>query len=89
MIKKIIFSLTRNISLHKETTQKSIDDKISCFNVYIFLRLDGLVHIDIDEASYRKGHKYLTVILDHARNRDVWLHDGHGKSVLEKLLATT
>ena len=47
-------------------------------------RLDGLVHIGIDETSYRKGHKYITVIVDHDRNRVVWLHDGHGKSVLEK-----
>ena len=47
-------------------------------------RLDGLVHIGIDETSYRKGHRYLTVIVDHDRNRVVWLHDGHGKSVLEK-----
>ena len=47
-------------------------------------RLDGLVHIGIDETSYRKGHRYLTVIVDHDRNRVVWLHDGHGKSLLEK-----
>ena len=42
------------------------------------------MHIGIDETSYRKGNKYLTVIVDHDRNRVVWLHDGHGKSVLEK-----
>ena len=47
-------------------------------------RLDGLVNIGIDETSYRKGHKYLTVIVDHDRNRVVWLHGGHGKSVLAK-----
>lgn len=47
-------------------------------------RLDGLVHIGIDETSYRKGYKYLTVIVDHDKNRVVWLHEGHGKSVLEK-----
>lgn len=47
-------------------------------------RLNGLVHIGIDETSYRKGYRYLTVIVDHDRNRVVWLHDGHGKSVLEK-----
>ena len=47
-------------------------------------RLDGLVHIGIDETSYRKGHKHITVIVDHDSNRVVWLHDGHGKSVLEK-----
>ena len=25
-------------------------------------RIDGLVHIGIDETSYRKGHNYLSVI---------------------------
>ena len=47
-------------------------------------RLDALVHIGIDETSYRKGFKYITVIVDHDRNRVVWLYEGHGKSVLEK-----
>ena len=42
------------------------------------------MQIGIDETTYRKGNKYLTVIGDHDRNRVVWLHDGHGKSVLEK-----
>ena len=47
-------------------------------------RLDRLVHIGIDETSYRKGFKYITVIVDHDRNRVVWIHEEHGKSVLEK-----
>ena len=28
-------------------------------------RLDGLVNIGIDETSYRKGHKYITVVVNH------------------------
>jgi transposase len=28
-------------------------------------RLDGLVHIGVDEISYKKGHHYLTVVADH------------------------
>lgn len=47
-------------------------------------RLDGLVHIGIDETSYRKGHKYITVIVNHDTNSVVWVSDGHGKSVLEQ-----
>lgn len=35
-------------------------------------RLDGLVHIGIDETSYRKGHKYITVIVNHDTNTIVW-----------------
>lgn len=46
-------------------------------------RLDGLVNIGIDETSYRKGHKYITVIVNHDTNSVVWAAKGHGKTVLE------
>lgn len=46
-------------------------------------RLDGLVNIGIDETSYRKGHKYITVIVNHDTNTVVWAAQGHGKTVLE------
>lgn len=45
-------------------------------------RLDGLVEIGIDETSYRKGHKYITVVVNHATNTVVWAHEGHGKAIL-------
>ena len=45
-------------------------------------RLDGLVHIGIDETSYCKGHKYITVIVNHDTNTVVWAANGHGKAVL-------
>jgi transposase len=41
-------------------------------------RLDGLTHIGIDEISYRKHHKYLTIVTDQAESRVVWV--GEGKS---------
>ncbi len=47
-------------------------------------RLNGLVNIGIDETSYRKGHKYITVIVNHDTNTVVWVADGHGKAVLEQ-----
>jgi len=34
--------------------------------------LEGLVRIGIDEISYRRGHKYLTVVVDHDTGRLVW-----------------
>ena len=46
-------------------------------------RLDGLVNIGIDETSYKKGHKYITVIVNHDTNSVVWAPQGHGKTVLE------
>ena len=47
-------------------------------------RLDGLVNIGIDETSYRKGHKYITVVVNHDTNEVVWVADGHGLKVLEQ-----
>lgn len=47
-------------------------------------RLNGLVNIGIDETSYKKGHKYITVIINHDTNTVVWAAKGHGKAVLEK-----
>lgn len=45
-------------------------------------RLDGLKRIGIDETSYKKGHKYITVIVNHDTNTVVWAAQGHGKNVL-------
>ena len=46
-------------------------------------RLDNLVNIGIDETSYRKGHKYITVVVNHDTNSVVWAAQGHGKAVLQ------
>jgi transposase len=35
-------------------------------------RLAGLDRIGIDEVSYRKGHRYLLRVVDHATGRQVW-----------------
>ena len=47
-------------------------------------RLNGLVNIGIDETSYKKGHKYITVVVNHDTNTVVWAAPGHGKKVLEQ-----
>ncbi|MCX4756199.1 ISL3 family transposase [Kitasatospora purpeofusca] len=45
-------------------------------------RLAGLRRVGIDEISYRRGQKYMTVVVDHDSRRVVWMADGHGKDVL-------
>ncbi|HBT94821.1 MAG TPA: hypothetical protein DEB24_01335 [Coriobacteriia bacterium] len=45
-------------------------------------RFDGLIKIGIDETSYKKSHKYMTVVVDHDHNRVVRCGKGHGKEVL-------
>lgn len=44
---------------------------------------DGLTAIGVDETSHRKGHTYITVVVDHERKRVIWAHDGYGKQVLD------
>lgn len=51
-------------------------------------RLSGLVRIGVDETSYRKGHKYMTVVVNHDTGEVVWVHDGHGLKVFEKFFDT-
>ena len=45
-------------------------------------RFDGLVSIGIDETSYKKGHKYMTVVVNHDTASVVWCGRGFGKEVL-------
>lgn len=48
------------------------------------VRFQNLKRIGIDETSYKKGHKYVTVVTDHDTNQVVWVGEGTGKVVLEK-----
>ena len=45
-------------------------------------RLDGLRRIGIDEISYKRGHKYLTVVVDHDTGRLVWAAAGRDEKTL-------
>lgn len=49
-------------------------------------RLEGLRRIGVDETSYKKGHRYMTVVVDHDRGRVVWAAKGHGKRQLNDFL---
>ena len=46
-------------------------------------RLDGLRRIGIDEISYKRGHRYLIVVVDHDRGRLVWAGPGRNDTALE------
>lgn len=45
--------------------------------------LDGLTRIGIDEISYRRGHRYLTVVVDHDSRRLVWAKPGRDRATVE------
>jgi transposase len=46
--------------------------------------LAGLTRIGIDEIAYRKGHRYLTVVIDHDTGRLVWAAEGRNKDTLAR-----
>ena len=45
-------------------------------------RFDNLEKIGIDETSYRKGHKYMTVVVNHDTGKVVWVAPGHELTTL-------
>ena len=47
-------------------------------------RFEGLIRISIDETSYKKGHKYMTVVTNHDTGKVVWCDIGFGKETLSK-----
>lgn len=47
-------------------------------------RFDDLSEIGIDETSYKKGHKYMTVVVNHKTGALIWAAKGHGKETLRK-----
>ena len=46
-------------------------------------RLDGLFRIGVDEISWRKHHKYLTLVIDHDRGCVIWGAKGKDAKTLD------
>jgi transposase len=46
----------------------------------------GLKRIGIDDFSHRRGHRYLTVVVDHDTGRLVWAAPGRDRATVEKFL---
>ncbi len=49
--------------------------------------LAGLARIGIDEISYKKGHRYITVVVDHDTGRLVWAAPGRDRKTLGAFFA--
>jgi transposase len=45
-------------------------------------RFEGVRRIGVDEISYRRHHKYLTVVVDHDRERVIWVGEGKSSEAL-------
>src|SRR5205809_790161 len=46
-------------------------------------RLDGLYRIGVDEISYKRGHRYLTVVADHDTGKVVWVGAGRSAETMQ------
>lgn len=46
-------------------------------------RFEGLVNIGVDEISWRKHHRYLTLVSDHATSKIVWGAPGKNAATLD------
>ena len=49
--------------------------------------LEGLARIGIDEISYKKGHRYITIVVDHDTGRLVWAAPGRDRKTLHAFFA--
>jgi transposase len=47
-------------------------------------KIRGLKRIGIDEISYRKGHKYITLVYDLDRSCVVWIGEGKGRATIDR-----
>jgi transposase len=47
-------------------------------------RFANLRRLGIDEISYKRGHRYLTIVVDHDSGRLVWAAPGRDKATLSK-----
>jgi len=64
-------------------TVGSIIDRVVAVQRAAVDPLDGLVRIGIDEISYKRGHRYLLIVVDHDSGRLVWAAPGRDKKTLE------
>jgi transposase len=50
-------------------------------------RLDDLYEIGVDEVSWKRQHKYLTLVVDHQRRQVVWGCEGSGAAAADEFFA--
>lgn len=46
-------------------------------------RLENLAFIGVDEFSYQRRHKYITIVVDHERGEPVWIAKGKSAATLD------
>lgn len=62
----------------------SIIERVSTERGKLVDRFANLRRIGIDETSYRKGHRYVTIVVDHDTGRLIWAMPGKDEETLRK-----
>lgn len=62
----------------------SIIERVSRDRASVVDRFANLRRIGIDEISYRKGHHYITVVVDHDSGRLIWAAPGKDEATLDR-----
>jgi transposase len=75
-------TITRQVRIHWRTVGRIVQRV--CTAELDPDRLDGLFEIGVDEVSWRKGHRYLTLVADHRRGQIVWGAEGASAAVCDK-----
>lgn len=75
-------TITRLLRIHWATVGRIIQRV--CADELDPDRLEDLFEIGIDEVSWRKGHRYLTLITDHQRGKIVWGAEGSSAQVADE-----
>jgi transposase len=78
-------TITRMLRIHWRTVGRIVQRV--CADELDGDRLDGLVEIGIDEVSWRKGQRYLTLVADHQRRQIVWGAEGASATVADDFYA--
>lgn len=55
--------------------------------MFFYTSLKGVRHLAIDEISIRKGHKYITLVMDLVRGNVIFVGDGKGSEALKPFWA--
>lgn len=74
-------TITKLLRVSWEAVAKIVTDVVG--DVLDDSRFEGLRRLGVDEVSFRKGHRYLTVVADHdQQGRVVWAREGKNAATL-------
>ena len=77
-----VLAVARHLDLDPKTVKAL--DKAALKAEFGQTRYDGLQRLAIDEIAVRKGHNYMTVVLDYDTGRVVWMGEGRQIETLDK-----